>query len=192
MTAEDRALRDTLVELVDPLGRPIGATTKMAAHEPPGQLHRAFSIFLVAPDGRVLIQRRAPTKYHSAGLWSNTCCGHPAPGEDVLEAATRRLSDELGLRMAPRDLRIAAQVTYQLEDPISGRTEREYDHVLVGRSAAVPLPNEDEVAEVAFETLDNLGPTRITQAAFTAWFPLVLGAALPALTNYTRDKANGR
>jgi isopentenyl-diphosphate delta-isomerase len=182
MTIEDDTLRDTFVELVDPLGRAIGATTKMAAHEPPGQLHRAFSVFLVAPDGRVLIQRRALTKYHSAGLWSNTCCGHPAPGEDVLEAASRRLADELGLRMAPSDLRIAAQLTYQLADRISGRTEREYDHVLIGRSTAMPIPNEHEVAEVVFESLDNLGPTQITQAAFTAWFPLVMNAALPALT----------
>lgn len=186
MTVEDDALRDTLVELVDPLGRAIGATTKMAAHDPPGQLHRAFSVFLVAPDGRVLIQRRALTKYHSAGLWSNTCCGHPAPGEDVLEAASRRLADELGLRMAPGDLRVAAQVTYELSDSISGRVEREYDHVLVGRITEPPVLNEREVAEVAHELVENLERTRIDRAAFTAWFPLVLDAALPALTNDAR------
>ena len=186
MTLENDALRDTLVELVDPLGRTVGTTTKLAAHDPPGQLHRAFSVFLVVPDGRVLIQRRALTKYHSAGLWSNTCCGHPAPGEDVLEAAVRRLADELGLRLAPGDLRVAAEVSYELADPISGRVEREYDHVLVGRTAETPVPNAREVVEVAQEAVDGLRPTRIDRAAFTAWFPIVLDAALPALTTPMR------
>jgi isopentenyl-diphosphate delta-isomerase len=186
MTVKEDALSETLVELVDPLGRAIGASTKRAAHDPPGQLHRAFSVFLVGPDGRVVIQRRALTKYHSAGLWSNTCCGHPAPGEDVLEAAARRLADELGLRTPPGDLRVAAQVTYELADPISGRVEREYDHVLIGRTTESPVPNKLEVAEVAHESIDDLRPTRIDRTAFTAWFPLVLDAALPALTNDRR------
>jgi isopentenyl-diphosphate Delta-isomerase len=185
MTDDGNALRETLVELVDPRGRAIGTSTKLAAHDPPGQLHRAFSVFLVDEDGRVLIQRRALAKYHSAGLWSNSCCGHPGPGEDVTEAAARRLADELGIRIAAQDLRVAAQVTYELSDPISGRMEHEYDHVLVGRSSATPVPNEREVAEIAFESLDNLTPARIARGEFTVWFPIVLDAALPVLRGAT-------
>jgi isopentenyl-diphosphate delta-isomerase len=181
--SDRKALSETLVELVDTRGHAIGVSTKLAAHDPPGQLHRAFSVFLIDPDGRVLIQRRALSKYHSAGLWSNTCCGHPAPGEDVSSAAARRLADELGIRIEPIDLHVAAQVTYELSDPVSGRIEREYDHVLVGRSAAIPAPNRDEVAEVALAAFDDLAPARINGPEFTAWFPIVLDAALPMLLN---------
>ncbi|SCE55249.1 isopentenyl-diphosphate delta-isomerase, partial [Streptomyces sp. DfronAA-171] len=75
---------DILLELVDESGATIGTAEKLAAHQPPGQLHRAFSVFLFDREGRLLLQRRALGKYHSPGVWSNTCCGHPVPGRGPL------------------------------------------------------------------------------------------------------------
>ena len=171
-----------LVELVDPNGRPIGALGKLDAHRPPGHLHRAISVFLLDRWGRLLIQRRAVGKYHSAGLWSNTCCGHPGPGEPPSVAASRRLAHELGLFIAADDLVAADSVTYEVVDPASGLIEREYDHLFVGRTAGQPQLNEAEVAEIATLSLADLTTTPAGWSGFTAWFPIVLRAALPALS----------
>ncbi|MFC4149047.1 isopentenyl-diphosphate Delta-isomerase [Micromonospora mangrovi] len=137
-----------LVELVDDGGRPQGATTVAAAHQPPGRLHRAFSVLLVDPDGRVLLQRRAATKTRFPLRWANACCGHPQPGESLVEAANRRLGEELGAE--PVSLTEVGVYVYYAEDPATGRVEFEYDHVL---RADVPadlrtLPDPDEVAEL--------------------------------------------
>lgn len=86
-----------LLELVDEEGNTIGTAEKLAAHQAPGQLHRAFSVFLFDEQGRLLLQRRALGKYHSPGVWSNTCCGHPYPGEAPFAAAARRTYEELGV-----------------------------------------------------------------------------------------------
>ncbi|CAM5402472.1 Isopentenyl-diphosphate Delta-isomerase [Streptomyces violarus] len=98
-----------LLELVDEDGVTIGTAEKLAAHQPPGQLHRAFSVFLFDEHGRLLLQRRALGKYHSPGVWSNTCCGHPYPGEAPFAAAARRTFEELGVlrRCWPRRVRSA-------------------------------------------------------------------------------------
>lgn len=170
-----------LVELVDGAGHPIGASTKLDAHLPPGHLHRAISVFLLDPDDRVIIQRRAAGKYHSAGLWSNTCCGHPSPGEEPSAAASRRLAVELGLRIEPPDLVPLGAVVYEFGDPASGLIEREYDHLFVGRTADPPQLNRAEVAEVAYLSLADLSAFTPDGRGFTAWFPLVVRAALPAL-----------
>ncbi|MGO4758862.1 isopentenyl-diphosphate Delta-isomerase, partial [Streptomyces sp. 2MCAF27] len=79
-----------MLELVDEDGRTIGTAEKLSAHLAPGRLHRAFSVFLFDDEGRLLLQRRALGKYHSPGVWSNTCCGHPYPGEPPFVAAARR------------------------------------------------------------------------------------------------------
>src|SRR5688500_13940882 len=91
-----------MVELVDADGNTIGLAEKLAAHQPTGQLHRAFSVFLLGEEdgpnsGSVLMQRRALTKYHSPGRWSNTCCSHPFPGEAPADAVARRVGEELGV-----------------------------------------------------------------------------------------------
>lgn len=98
-----------MLELVDENGTTIGTAEKLAAHQAPGQLHRAFSVFLFDEQGRLLLQRRALGKYHSPGVWSNTCCGHPYPGEAPFAAAARRTYEELGLspRCWPRPERSA-------------------------------------------------------------------------------------
>ena len=91
-----------LVELVDDGGRVLGETTVAAAHQPPGRLHRAFSVLLVDPAGRVLLQQRAAVKTRFPLRWANSCCGHPLPGQSLTDAANRRLTEELGL--GPVDL----------------------------------------------------------------------------------------
>ncbi|MEH1098571.1 isopentenyl-diphosphate Delta-isomerase [Micromonospora sp. CPCC 205561] len=137
-----------LVELVDDAGRPLGETTVSAAHQPPGRLHRAFSVLLVDPEGRVLLQRRAPVKTRFPLRWANSCCGHPAPGESLVEAANRRLREELGAE--PVELTELGVYLYYAEDPATGRVEFEYDHVLRGefRPGSPLLPDPDEVAEL--------------------------------------------
>jgi isopentenyl-diphosphate delta-isomerase len=137
-----------LVELVDDDGRARGEATVAAAHEPPGRLHRAFSVLLVDPAGRVLLQRRAAAKTRFPLRWANSCCGHPAPGESLVEAANRRLREELGA--GPVGLTEVGVYVYYAEDPATGRVEFEYDHVL---RADVPAdtalrPDPDEVAEL--------------------------------------------
>ncbi|RAO29507.1 Isopentenyl-diphosphate Delta-isomerase [Micromonospora saelicesensis] len=137
-----------LVELVDETGKAHGETTVAAAHQPPGQLHRAFSVLLVDPDGQVLLQRRAAVKTRFPLRWANSCCGHPQPGESLAEAANRRLSEELGA--GPVELTEVGIYVYYAEDPATGRVEFEYDHVLRGEflPGAPLLPDQDEVAEL--------------------------------------------
>lgn len=178
-----------LVELVDDAGRPIGSAAKLRAHEPPGMLHRAFSVFLLDAAGRLILQRRAFGKYHSGGLWSNTCCGHPAPGEDPPRAASRRLEEELGLEVGPTDLVPAGTVRYEVTDRVSGLVEREFNHLFVGRAVGSPLPNAEEVADVAHVELDRLAVTQIDGPAYSAWFPIVLRAVLPLLRDEAADAA---
>ncbi|MGN9763861.1 isopentenyl-diphosphate Delta-isomerase [Micromonospora sp. SD12] len=137
-----------LVELVDDAGLARGETTVSAAHQPPGQLHRAFSVLLVDPGGRVLLQRRAAVKTRFPLRWANACCGHPTPGESLVEAANRRLREELGAD--PVELTEVGVYIYYAEDPATGRVEFEYDHVLRGefRPGSPLLPDPDEVAEL--------------------------------------------
>ncbi|MEV7329767.1 isopentenyl-diphosphate Delta-isomerase [Micromonospora sp. NPDC093244] len=137
-----------LVELVDDVGTAHGETSVANAHQPPGQLHRAFSVMLVDPDGQVLLQRRAAVKTRFPLRWANSCCGHPRPGESLAEAANRRLSEELGA--GPVELTEVGVYVYYAEDPATGRVEFEYDHVLRGefRPAAPLRPDPEEVAEL--------------------------------------------
>ncbi|MEV0598754.1 isopentenyl-diphosphate Delta-isomerase [Streptomyces sp. NPDC050315] len=169
---------DIMLELVDEEGNTIGTAEKLSAHQAPGQLHRAFSVFLFDSEGRMLLQRRALGKYHSPGVWSNTCCGHPYPGEPPFVAAARRTAEELGL--APSLLQEAGTVRYNHPDPASGLVEQEYNHLFVGLVTQVPRPDAEEVGETAFVTAEELAALR-EKATFSAWFPTVLDAALPGI-----------
>jgi len=164
-----------LVELVDEQGRAVGECTVEEAHRTPGQLHRAFSILLVDPIGRLLLQQRAATKTRFPLCWANACCGHPAPGELVSQAATRRLAEELGLRAA--GLTEIGVYIYRAVDPQTGRVEYEYDHVLLGLVASEPAlrPNPDEVAAIRWVTPDEL--TRDLEARADAHAPWLEGVA---------------
>lgn len=117
-----------MVILVDHNDNPIGQSVKLKAHQE-GLLHRAFSVFIFDSKNRLLIQRRQSSKYHSAGLWSNTCCSHPAPGEDTIDGARRRLREEMGIACE-----ISEIFVFHYEAPLeeSGLVENEIDHVFIG------------------------------------------------------------
>jgi isopentenyl-diphosphate delta-isomerase len=163
---------EELVILVDASDREVGQAPKLAAHRQ-GILHRAFSVFLFDTGGRLLLQRRAQGKYHSGGLWSNTCCGHPRPGEGLVDAAQRRLAEEMGVTCA---LRPVGSFTYRAR--VGDLEEHELDHVLVGRHEGDPRPAASEVdawrwvapAEAVAELA--AGPER-----FTPWFARALDLA---------------
>jgi isopentenyl-diphosphate delta-isomerase len=171
---------EPLVELVDASGRTIGTEGKLAAHRAPGSRHRAVSVFLLDAGGLVILQQRALGKYHSGGLWSNSCCGHPEPGERPAEAAVRRIAGELGLVIDPDDLVEAGTVVYDVEDPDSGLVERELNHVFVGRAPGPPRPDPAEVAATATAHLAELDPVA-RDRPLTAWFDIVLAVARPIL-----------
>ncbi|GAA2475045.1 isopentenyl-diphosphate Delta-isomerase [Streptomyces thermolineatus] len=178
----DGAPDEILLELVDESGRTVGTAEKLSAHLAPGMLHRAFSVFLFDDRGRMLLQRRALGKYHSPGVWSNTCCGHPYPGEAPFVAAARRTAEELGA--APAALAEAGTVRYNHPDPASGLVEQEYNHLFVGRAPARLLPDPEEIEETAFVTPGELAALR-GRAVFSAWFATVLDAARPAVRELT-------
>ena len=166
------------VILVDQADRPVGRMEKQEAHIK-GLLHRAFSVFLL--DGsKLLIQRRALDKYHCGGLWSNTCCSHPAPGEPVLSAAERRLDEELGIKNAR--LRELDTFLYRAPFP-NGLTEHELDHVLLGEYSGPVRPDPREIAQVRWIDLEEL--QRDLQAfpqRYTPWFPPALTLVLRHLS----------
>ena len=116
------------VILVDENDNPLGVCEKLAAHLEGGRIHRAFSDFIFDTQNRLLLQRRALSKYHFGGLWTNTCCSHPRPGESTLAAAQRRLVEELGFVVPLREL---GHFIYRAHDPATGLTEHELDHVFL-------------------------------------------------------------
>jgi isopentenyl-diphosphate Delta-isomerase len=146
--------RDAMTEeliLINQSNRALGRGEKRAVHEA-GLLHRAFSIFLVDAAGRILLQRRSRAKYHSGGLWANSCCGHPRPGEATRRAAERRLGEELG---ATTRLRFGFRTHYRAEFA-NGLAENEIVYVYFGAAPRGIRPNPAEVAEVAMRSLDEL------------------------------------
>jgi isopentenyl-diphosphate Delta-isomerase len=161
-----------LVELVDADGRPTGAATVNEAHQAPGQLHRAFSVFLRDPDGRVLLQQRAALKTRFPLRWANACCGHPQPGESLQTAATRRLTEEIGAD--PVELTEIGVYSYYAEDPTTGRVEYEYDHVLLGEVPTEPhlLLDPHEVADVRWVSLEELhAGLDMDLRSYAPWLP---------------------
>lgn len=155
------------VILVDGNDQALGTMGKLEAHRT-ASLHRAFSVFLFDDRGRTLLQQRAEVKYHSPGLWSNTCCGHPRPGESVVEAAERRLFEEMGLRTPLVEV---GRFTYKAELG-NGLTEHELDHVLVGLTNEDPDPDPQEAKAWRWSERTELADElRMEPHRFTAWFP---------------------
>ncbi len=157
------------VILVDKDNKEIGIMEKMEAHEK-GLLHRAFSIFIFNNNNELMIQRRAFHKYHSGGLWTNTCCSHPRPNEDVNNAAHRRLQEEMGF-----DCEINQVFDFTYKSALDNNlTEFEYDHVFIGFSEQIPNINLDEVVEWKYMSLDAIEVAIQEQPKdFTIWFKIV-------------------
>lgn len=128
--------------LVDASDKQVGVAGKLEAHQK-GQLHRAFSVFVFNPAGQLLLQRRALSKYHSGGLWTNTCCSHPRAGELTHDAAVRRLKEEMGFTCPLREV---FSFTYSTNFS-DGLIENEFDHVFVGEWEGKPSPDPEEVEE---------------------------------------------
>jgi len=170
------------VVLVNEKDEALGTMEKMAAHEQ-AVLHRAFSVFVFNTNGDLLMQQRAFSKYHSGGLWTNTCCSHPRPNEDVADAAKRRLQEEMGFITS---LTKAFDFTYKAAFD-NGLTEHEFDHVFTGVYEGPVHFNPNEVAAYAFMTEIELEEQiKETPERFTAWFHI----AYPSLKAWMADPQN--
>ena len=139
------------VQLVDNQDNPIGVMEKLLAHEK-GELHRALSVIILNSKKELLLQRRALGKYHSPGLWTNTCCSHPYPEEDALEAAKRRLQEEMGMSA---DLKFLFKFLYKC-DFDNGLIEHELDHVFIGTTDQTPHLNTDEAMAFSWVSIEEL------------------------------------
>jgi isopentenyl-diphosphate delta-isomerase len=157
------------VILVDAQDREVGVEEKLKAHLS-GKLHRAVSVFIFNKQGETLLQQRAFSKYHSGGLWSNTCCGHPRPGETPLKAAERRLQEEMGISAS---LNKIFDFTYRAELD-KGLIEHEFDHVFYGEFEGVFEANPQEVAAWKWMSMQDLEKAIQSESAhFTYWFKLI-------------------
>jgi isopentenyl-diphosphate delta-isomerase len=173
--------QSTQVVLVNEQDEMIGTMDKMAAHQSP-HLHRAFSVFLFDDKNRMLLQQRAVSKYHSGGLWTNTCCSHPFPGEEICAAANRRLKEEMGMEAT---LENAFHFTYKASFD-NGLHEHEFDHVFIGKVQGNTIhPDPNEVAGFCFKSLDEVNADmQVSGHKYTAWFKI----ALPFLEAYLAEK----
>ncbi len=171
------------VVLVDENDNPVGEMEKMEAHEK-GLLHRAFSVFLFNKKGEMLLQQRAFSKYHSGGLWTNACCSHPRKGERVIDAAHRRLEEEMGF-----DCEINKAFDFIYKSKLDhDLTEHELDHVFVGTYEGSISPNIDEVESYKYISI----PTLIKEvendpAKYTEWFKICLSEVLNYLEQTHRN-----
>ncbi|NPA43080.1 MAG: isopentenyl-diphosphate Delta-isomerase [Chlorobi bacterium] len=165
------------VILVDSEGKATGEMPKLEAHRK-GVLHRAFSVFLFDDRGRLLLQKRASGKYHSGGLWTNTVCSHPRPGEDTASAARRRLREEMGMEA---DLKEIFSFVYRAELD-GGLTEHEFDHVFIGRAESVPRPDPSEAEDFAYMHLHDIREDiRRRPEKYTAWFKIIFEKSFDTL-----------
>jgi isopentenyl-diphosphate delta-isomerase len=156
------------VILVDEFDNDLGSMEKLRAHEL-GLLHRAFSVFLFDDNGNMLLQKRAFGKYHSPGLWTNTCCSHPRPGELTLDAAKRRLLEEMGI---VANIEPAFNFIYK-SSLDQNLTEHELDYVFVGTYNGIISPNSIEVCDYLYINIDELNHKLSTnEEQFTVWFKI--------------------
>lgn len=158
------------VILVDEQDNEIGKMEKMEAHQK-GVLHRAFSILLFNSKGELLLQKRSEKKYHSGGLWTNTCCSHPQPGERIDQASRRKLMQEMGIDFQP-DYAFKFIYKTSLDHQL---TEYEVDHVLIGQFDGTPEINTEEVEEWKFIDLALLrNDIEKRPELYTYWFKMIL------------------
>jgi isopentenyl-diphosphate delta-isomerase len=169
--------------LVDEHDFEIGRATKLEAHQNGGRMHRAFSIFVFNNRGEMLLQRRASTKYHFAGLWTNSCCSHPRSGISLEASARDRLRFEFGF-----DTRLIEVLTfiYRAHDPVTGLSEYEFDHVFIGRFNDEPRPNPNEIEgwrwvcrKVLLKDLED------RPEIYTPWLHLIAARVFNLLRNST-------
>ncbi len=162
-------MEEEKVILVNSNNEPIGLMPKMEAHEK-ALLHRAFSVFVINSNNEMMLQQRALQKYHSPGLWTNTCCSHQRDGEENIEAGLRRLQEEMGFETPLEYL-----FNFIYKAPFdNGLTEHELDHVMLGRYEAEPSINPEEVASWKWMDIDLIHADLINNPAnYTVWFVII-------------------
>jgi len=162
-------MKEELVILVDQEDNKIGLMPKMEAHEK-ALLHRAFSVFVFNKNRELMLQQRAFHKYHSPGLWTNTCCSHQRDGESNIEAGTRRLQEEMGFTVQLKET-----TSFIYKAPFdNGLTEHELDHILVGEYEDEPIINEDEVASWKWMPLKDVKQDiHLHPERYTEWFKII-------------------
>lgn len=170
------------VILVDENDKPVGVAEKMEAHQQ-GLLHRAFSVFIFNSKGEMLQQQRALHKYHSGGLWTNACCSHPIPGEEIVAAAQRRLKEEMGFEVPVEKV---FDLMYKTEFD-NGLTEHEFDHVFVGEYDGEMNVNAEEVSDVCYKSMSEIKTElKNNPGTYTEWFKI----AFPLLQEWLQLKKN--
>lgn len=158
------------VILVDEQDNDIGVMEKLEAHQK-GLLHRAFSVFIFNDKDELLLQQRAFSKYHSGGLWTNSCCSHPRPNETIKDAANRRLFEEMGMSC---DLKIKTNFIYKTPFE-NGLTEHELDYVLIGNTNQNPIINKEEVENYKWISIADIKKDIISNPhQYTSWFKIAL------------------
>lgn len=158
------------VILVDKSDQALGVMEKMEAHQK-GILHRAFSVFIFNSKNELLLQQRAVSKYHSAGLWTNTCCSHPRPSESNIDAANRRLEEEMGMKVK---LNHKTSFIYKVKFE-NDLTEHEYDHVFIGVSDDAPQINLEEVENYKWLSIQKIKEeVHIHPEKYTVWFKIAI------------------
>lgn len=173
---------DDLLILVDGNDREVGFMNKLAVHRA-GVLHRAFSVFIFNKEGEFLLQQRADTKYHSAGLWSNTCCSHPIKGEEFEDTIARRLKEEMGI-VCQTQFQFSFIYKAALEN---GLIENELDHVYFGTTTDVPKPNVEEVKDWKYMNMQELKNEIHTHPEkFSAWLKICFPKVEAAIESATR------
>lgn len=170
------------VILVNEKDEQIGTMPKMEAHEK-AVLHRAFSVFILNNKGELMLQQRALHKYHSPGLWTNTCCSHQRVGESNIEAGKRRLQEEMGFVT-----NLEETISFIYKAPFdNGLTEHEYDHVMVGYYEDDPHINKDEVASWKWMPLDKVQKDiEENPDNYTVWFKIIFERFYPHIQAYQK------
>lgn len=162
-------MKEEKVILVNEQDEQIGLMPKLEAHKK-ALLHRAFSVFIFNDDNHLMLQQRALSKYHSPGLWTNTCCSHQRDGETNIAAGKRRLMEEMGFVV---DLKESISFIYKAPFD-NGLTEHEYDHVLLGKYTEAPKINKEEVADWKWMPLEEVkADISLNPELYTAWFKVI-------------------
>jgi isopentenyl-diphosphate Delta-isomerase len=166
---EKMELKEEVI-LVDATDAQVGVMEKLEAHRK-GLLHRAFSVFIFNSKNEMLLQKRAAEKYHSPGLWTNACCSHPRPGENTLNAAKRRLKEEMGLET---ELNFKTSFIYKTAFD-NGLTEHEFDHIYIGETDEQPGLNKLEVESFKWLSIEKIKEEiHLNPERFTSWFKIAM------------------
>ncbi len=179
-------MKEEQVILVNEKDEQIGLMPKMEAHEK-ALLHRAFSVFIFNDKNELMLQQRALTKYHSPGLWTNTCCSHQREGESNIQAGKRRLFEEMGFMV---DLQESISFIYKAPFD-NGLTEHEFDHIMIGSYNDEPIINFEEVASWKWMTLEAVKNDMLKNPElYTEWFKIIFDKFYEHI-NISENESNG-